>query len=225
MIRFLGRHKVPEFSVFASLLRMTTKYDFSDVRDQLIEDLKSAYPTKWEDFRIAKVLGEDVFGSPKPHPNTVLNLFEGQNVKFALPFATYRASTGGFQTLWSEKPGTALSRRTLASTVQGLHTLSSTASHLARIISYGGHLPVCPDKTCALNFGTNPGEKKTEALEKVYLAMMDKREGGLLSTPSLGHLLCKKCTKYMEATHTEWSSLLWKQLPPVFNISRNWEDL
>ncbi|KAF9647781.1 hypothetical protein BDM02DRAFT_3097588, partial [Thelephora ganbajun] len=41
---------VPEFTVFASLLRMTTKYDFFGVRDQLIKDLRSAYPTKWEDF-------------------------------------------------------------------------------------------------------------------------------------------------------------------------------
>jgi hypothetical protein len=204
---------------------MTTKYDLSDVRDQLIEDLKSAYPTKWEDFRSAKVLGEDIFGSPKPHPNAVLNLLEGQNVKFALPFATYRASTGGFQTLMSDKPGTVLSRRTLASTVEGLHYLSSTASYLARLVAYGGRLPVCPDKTCALNVGTNLSQKKLETSEKVYLAMMDKREGGLLSTPSLGHLLCKKCTKYMEATHTEWSSFSWKQLPLIFNISRNWEDL
>ena len=54
---------------------MTTKYGFIDVREQLIEDLRSAYPTEWEDFKAAKVLGEDVFGLPRPHPNAVLNLF------------------------------------------------------------------------------------------------------------------------------------------------------
>jgi hypothetical protein len=204
---------------------MTTKYDLSDVRDQLIEDLKSAYPTKWEDFRSAKVLGEDIFGSPKPHPNAVLNLLEGQNVKFALPFATYRACAGGFQTLMSDKPGTVLSRRTLANAAQGMYALSNGASRLARIFTLWECLPMCPDKTCALNIGTHLSEKKFETLEKVYLAMMDKREGGLLSTPSLGHFLCTKCTKCMEEDHTKWGSLAWKKLPPAFNISRDWEDL
>jgi len=95
MTRFPARHKVPEFTTFASLLRMTTKYGFSDVREGLVEDLKRAYPTKREDPRTEKVLGEDIFGSPKPHPNAVLNLFLEQNIKFALPLATYRAALGG----------------------------------------------------------------------------------------------------------------------------------
>jgi hypothetical protein len=194
---------------------MTTKYNFSDIRDQLVEDLKGAYPTKWEDFRNAKVLGEDIFGSPKPHPNTVLNLFEAQNLKFALPSAIYRASTGGFRTLMIDKPGTVLSRRTLANAVQGLHDLSNQALLLAFAAFYGGDLSVCPDKTCTGNISVKG---------KVYLAMINKREGGLLSTPSLKHL-CAACAEHMEVCHTEWTSLFWKHLPSVFSISRNWEDL
>ncbi|KAF9646044.1 hypothetical protein BDM02DRAFT_319686 [Thelephora ganbajun] len=143
---FPGRHEVPEFAVFASLLRMTTKYGFFHVREQLIKDLKSAYPTKWEDFRTAKVLGEDIFGSPKPHPNAVLNLFEAQNVRFAIPFAAYRASVGGFSALISDKPGTVLPRHTLATTIHGMHVLRSMASHTARVVTYGGKLWVCPDE-------------------------------------------------------------------------------
>jgi hypothetical protein len=62
MPRFPARDEVPEFTVFASLLRMTMKYGFSDVRNQLIKDIKGAYPTKWEAYQAAEVLGEDVFG-------------------------------------------------------------------------------------------------------------------------------------------------------------------
>ena len=87
---------------------MVTKYGFSDVREQLVDDLKNAYPTKWEDFQTAKVLGEDVFGSPKPHPNAVLNLFLEQKIKLALPFTTYRASIGGFSALVSDEPSAVL---------------------------------------------------------------------------------------------------------------------
>ena len=68
---------------------MTIKYGFSNIREALVEDLKGVYPTKWEDFEPANVLGENVFGSPKPHPNAVLNLFLEQRIKFALPFAAY----------------------------------------------------------------------------------------------------------------------------------------
>ena len=117
MPRFPPRHEAPEFAVFASLLRMTTKYGISSVRDQLVKDLRGAYPTTWEDFRSSKVLGEEFFGSPKPHPNAVLNLFEAENVRFAVPFAAYRASIGGFSGLMSDRHGAVLSRRTLATTV------------------------------------------------------------------------------------------------------------
>ena len=113
---------------------MTKKYGFSQVRDQLLENIKGAYPTKWKDFLTAKVLGEEVFGSPKPHPNAVLNLFEAQSVRFAIPFAAYRVSIGGFTSIMSDKPGTTLPRRTLATTIHGMHTIRATASHAARCL-------------------------------------------------------------------------------------------
>ena len=89
MIRFPARKRVPEFLVSVSLLRMTTKYDFSDVREQLVGGFSGAYPTKWEVFEAAGILGEDVFGSPTPHPNAVLNLFLEQSIKSVSPFAAY----------------------------------------------------------------------------------------------------------------------------------------
>ena len=55
---------------------MMTKYSFSDARKILVEDLEDPYPTKWEDFETARGLDEDVFGSPRPHPNTTAALGE-----------------------------------------------------------------------------------------------------------------------------------------------------
>ena len=222
MTRFPARHEVPEFTVFASLLRVTKKYGFPDVRDQLLQGLKSAYPTKWGDFQNAKVIGEAVFGSPKPHPNAVLNLFEAQKVKFAIPFAAYRASTGGFSSLMSDKPGTVLQRRTLATTIHGMHVIRSMASHAARVVAYYG---VCTDTTCVLNVGSNPVEKRMEALEKIYNSMIEEREGGVLTPPLLGHLLCAKCTKTSQAVHAQWGSICWKKLAPVFGVSNSWDGL
>jgi len=195
---------------------MTTEYGFSDVRDQLLKDLRGAYPIKWEDFQATKVLGEGVFGSPKPHPNAVLNLFKAQNVRFAIPFAAYRASIGGFLSLMSDEPGTVLPRRTLAFTIFGMHCIQTSASNTARTIIYGGYLQVCPDETCVLSVGINPIEKRMEALEKLYKSWLDEREGGMLTPPSLGHL-CVKCTKTIEPTHTIWGSDFWEKYVKVFS--------
>ena len=223
--RFPPRHDAPEFAVFASLIRMTTKYGFSSVRDQLVRDLRGAYPTKWEDFQSANVLGEDFFALPKPHPNAVLNLFEAENVRFAIPFAAYRASIGGFSALMSDRPGTALPPRTLATTIYGMHVLRSSASGAVRMALYGEYLRVCPDEGCILNVEIGHTEARMVAMEKIYSVVIGQREGGLLSSPSLEHLLCANCARPVELAHSTWGSVVWEKLAPAFNISRSWDDL
>ena len=49
--------RVPKFTVFALLLWMVTKYDLFDVFEQLFEDPKGAYPTRWKDLEAATILG------------------------------------------------------------------------------------------------------------------------------------------------------------------------
>ena len=198
---------------------MTTKYGFSNVRDQLIKDLEGAYPTKWEDYQSAKVLGEDVFGSPKPHPNAVLNLFEAQNVKCAIPFAAYRASIGGLKSLMSDKPGTVLPRPTLATAIYGMQILQSMAVHAARMVAYRGDLWVCADKACVLGVDTNPIKARMEAVGKIYDVMVSQSEGGVLETPRLESLLCKKCVSGVEAIYAGYSSACWRKLGLVFNVT------
>ena len=204
---------------------MTTEYGFSDVRDQLIKDLKGAYPTKWEDFQAAKVLGEDIFGSPKPHPNAVLNLFVSQNVRFAIPFTAYRTSIDGFSTLVSDKPGTVLPRHTLATAIHGMHVIRSQASHAARAIAYGGHLGTCPDEMCVLKVGIIPVGKRMEVLEKAYNSMVGEREGGVLTPPPLENSLCPKYAKNIEAIHASWGSSRWENLASAFSVPDSWDNL
>ena len=211
--------------LFASLLRMATKYGFADLREQLVEDLKGAYPTKWEDFEAARVLGEDVFGSPIPHPNAVLNLFVGQNVRFAIPSAFYRASLGGVVALMSDEPGTVLPRNTLAFAIHGVGAAQRMMSHAAYTIVYVKNLGVCPDMACVLNAGINPPERRTEALRKVCDVLFGERQGGVLSAPSLGDLTCTECTKELEASHRKCRSACWDLLPTAFVVAESWDKL
>jgi len=225
VIRFPARHEVPKFSVFASLLRMTTKYGFTNVRDQLVKDLECAYPTKWETYQAAEVLGEDLFGSPKPHPNAVLNLFVAQNVRFAIPFAAYRASLGGFLALMSDKSGTLLSRHTLASTIYGMERTRGLMAHAAHTIAYTKKLPHCPDSACVLNVGTKHAERRIEALTKLHDLMIIERKGGVLDIPSLGNLTCAKCAKETEAHHVTWRRACWELLPTAFSVANCWDEV
>jgi hypothetical protein len=226
MFRFPARHEVPEFTVFTSLLRMTTKYGFSDVRDQLVKDLKGAYPTKWEVYQAAEVLGEDIFGLPKPHPNAVLNLFEEQRIRFALPFAAYRASIGGFSALMSDTPDTVLPRHTLATTTQGMHSVRTFMGQAARMIVYEGNLGVCADRRCALSFGINSVGQRAGVLKKLHRAMSHfERDGGGLGPLALEPLVCAECTRDIQALHTVWRSECWERLPSMFLVAQSWGEM
>ena len=202
---------------------MATKYGFSNIREGLVEDLKDAYPTKWEDFETAKVLGEDIFGSPKPHPNAVLNLLLEQSVKFALPFAAYRAAMGGFASLVSGEPNMALPRLTLAAIIYGTGEMRHTMTYGAQVIVYTLDLGVCADRTCVLNIGTNPMERRMEELEKISDVLIKNSGGDMLSPLSFGDLLCADCARRLEDRHRDYRKrFAWDKLPCLFGWE-NWE--
>jgi len=204
---------------------MTTKYGFSNVREGLVEYLKGAYPTKWGDFETAKVLGEDVFGSPKPHPNAALNLFLEQDIRFALPFSAYRATLGGFSSLVSGEPGTALPRLTLASTVYGMDVTRGELSRLAHSTVCKMSLDGCCEGVCVLSAGNNPPERRTEALNRIYDAMVKEGKGDVLSSFSLGSIVCVNCAKTPEQAHRLWCAMIWAELPRIFGVGKSWEEV
>ena len=204
---------------------MTTKYGFSDIREALVEDLKGAYPTKWEDFKKARVLGEDIFGLPKPHPNAVLNLFLEQNIKFASPFAAYRAGLGSPSSLASDEPGAILPRPTLASVIHGMGDVRRVATVAAHSIVYVGNLGVCLEGACVLSAGVVPTEQRMEALNKVYNAMVDRIEDDMLASPSLRNLVCIDCAIRLERIHINWRKrFFWVRLPRLLGWT-SWEGV
>ena len=225
MVRFPERHKVPEFTTFASLLRMTAKYGFSNIREALIEDLKAAYPTKWEDFEAARILGEDLFGSPKPHPNTVLNLFLEQKIKFALPFAAYRASLGGFPALVCDKPGMVIPRLALASIIHGMGKMYRKNVISAYSIPHSGIPEVCPEESCVLHARVSSTEERRDALNKLFTCLLGRSDGDMLSPLSLGTLACTNCAKRLEGYHVGLrKKFIWVELPSLLGWER-WEGV
>jgi len=204
---------------------MTTKYGFFDVRDQLVDSIKGAYPTKWEGPGTAKVLGEDIFGSPEPHPNAVLNLFTEQSIRFALPFAAYRAVLGGFSSLTSDKPGTILPRLALASTIYGMDLIRGGLAQLAHSVVSTMNLGKCHDGECAANVGIDHPERRMEALNVIYDIMVNEGKGDVLFSLSLGNILCVNCAKTLEQAHRIWCATIWEELPRIFGVGKSWEEV
>ena len=206
---------------------MAAKYGFSDVREALIEDLKGAYPTKWEDFESTRDLGEDVFESLKPHPNAVLNLFLEQNIKFALPFAAYRASLGGLPALVSDEPGTALRRPTLISIIHGMGAMNRLTMLTAYSVVHMRDLGVCPDGSCVLNTGIDSAEARRGVLKEIFNVMFRRSERDMLSPCCLrGNVrVCVNCASRLEKLHLSCrKELVWTALPSLLGW-RSWEGV
>ena len=206
---------------------MATKYGFPDVREQLIDDIRNAYPTKWQNFEAAGVLGEDIFGSPKAHPNAVLNLFLEQRIEFALPFAAYRAGPGGpsASALANDKPGTALPPIIMVSVTHGMGMMRRMAILAAHRIVYTRDLGVCSERACILSAGANRTEQRMKALNDIFNVMVGWSEGDILSPISLGTLVCVICARRLEKVHLDFrKEFVWAELPSLLGRG-SWEDV
>ena len=198
---------------------MATKYGFSNIREQLVHSLKGAYPTKWEEYQAAGILGEDIFGSPKPHPNAVLNLFLQQNVRFAIPLAAYRATVGGFSSLISEEPGSMLPRLTLASTVYGMEAMHGGVAELAKSMVINMMEGECLDKKCASEQGAG------ELNGFCDVVVRGLRGSGIFSSLPLGNIVCADCAKIAGQVHISWCAAVWENLPRIFMVGKSWEEI
>jgi hypothetical protein len=204
---------------------MATKYSFSNIREQLVDGIKGAYLTKLEDLGTGMVLGKDIFGSPKLHPNAVLNLFTEQRVKFMLPFAAYHAALGGFSLLISDKPGTVFPRLTLASTFYGMEVIRGRLAQLTHSVVCNMNLEGCCDMACAANAGVNPLVQRMEGLNKIYDAMVKEHKANVLFTPTLKNIVCVNCAKTAEAAYQFWWEMTWEKLPHIFGAGTTWEEV
>lgn len=230
--RFPERDRVPDFTTFSSLLRITTKYEMPAVRSQILRVVRDAYPETFEGLAPSKPLGESVFSGSTPHPNEVLNLFVQQKLASALPMAYYMATRRGLDSLMDERlsHSSALSPRVLRSAIRGLMTLREVELNEAHRLIYGpkGSQPCsassCPSRTptspAALvayqevfDHVVGPSQLGTKVLEVPELY---EDWGGVLQCVSPG--ICGNCVERWETGHAELRKKAWAMLPDVFGL-------
>jgi len=225
---FLNRNKVPDFATFSSLLRITAKYEMLEVRSQILEVVRDAYPETFEGLDPSKVLGENVFSGPTPHSNVVLNLLVQQKVTFALPMAYYMAARRGLESLMGRRlPASArLPPETLQVAVQGLFALREMELKETHHLIFGLNASrSCSRSDCPSRDTTGP--RISEAHKKVANRIVDSARSGtrLLQVLSLKEVcggdclgFCDGCVEAWEAGHADLRKKAWAALPDVFGL-------
>jgi hypothetical protein len=229
---FPPRHKTPNFPTYSSILRITTKYEMSATREQILVDIEGAYPTSFENFESSKVLGETVFGDPKPSPNAVLKLFDSCKVTFALPYAYYRACKGGLLRLTDPTPVASLPPKLLVAAVKGLGHLKAAEWNTAKKVLFGfEHQPPCKTFSCYSGMGIRTevtrgqpifqkllesvahpsNDMATEVLEKPKIE---------IHSPSSKPVFCNKCLATWNDLHKNARKEVWESLPVTFHVEK-----
>ena len=226
--RFPERNKVPDFTTFSSLLRITAKYELTTIRSQLLEIVRDAYPETFEGLAPSKPLGESVFSGPTPHPNEVLNLFVQQNVVSALPMAYYMAARRGLDSLTSRGlPRSAtLSLETFQSAIKGFTKLREVEFKETHWLIFGQE-PSRPCSSLKCPSRKTAGPRVSDAHQKVVNQITDSSQSGtkVLQVLSLVdicgidcHGFCESCVARWEAGHAGVRKKVWVALPDVFGL-------
>jgi len=202
-----------------------------DLRAQLLETIRDAYPENFEGLDPSKTLGGDVFGGPKPHPNVVLNLFVQQKVTSALPMAYYMAVRGGSNSLMDARLpiGAMLSGQTLRCAISGLIALREMElKETDRIVFKTSNRVGCSSTDCPSRHSGGPlGAEIIGAHQRIFDRIMGSAVGGtrILQVLSASEFVedteskfCQVCVGKMQAEHGEVRRKAWAALPEVFGL-------
>ena len=232
--RFPERSQVPDFCTFSSLLKVSTKYEMPNLRAQMLEIIRDAYPENFEGLDPSKTVGENAFSGSKPHPNAVLNLFVQQNITSALPMAYYMAARRGLVSLMDSRlqSGAKLSGQTLKSAMRGLMALQAMElKEVHRVIfTFEGATgrPGCSSEDCPSRSSKGlPDVGIMQAHQRVFDRITGSVDGGtrILQVLSADEFagggeseFCQMCMERMEVAHADVRRRAWAALPGVFGL-------
>ena len=219
---------MPDFTTFSSLLRVTAKYEMPAVRSQILEIIRDAYPVTFEGLDPSKVLGENIFSGPTPHPNAVLNLFVQQRLASARPMAYYMAARRGLNSLMDRRlPRSAtLSPEILQTAIRGLMELREMELKATHNLIFGSKdSRSCSRPNCSSRNAAGPGIP--EARQKIVDRIVGSVHSGtkLLQVLSLREVcggdclgFCEDCVRGWESGHAGVRKEAWAALPDVFGL-------
>ena len=227
--RFPERNRVPDFTTFSSLLRITRKYEIPAIRSQLLGVVRDAYPETFEGLGPSKPLGESVFSGTTPHPNEVLNLFVQQKLTSALPIAYYMAAQRGLNSLMDRRlPHNAtLSPEVLQSAIGGLMALREVELNDTHRLIFGSG--PCSSHLCPSRTPTDPASVKTYQMIFDHVVGSSRHGTKVLKVPEFCYTyedgditvvvdVCRICEERLKSGHAELRKRAWAMLSDAFEI-------
>jgi len=205
----------------------------SNLRARLLGTIRDAYPENFEGLDPSKVLGENVFDGPKPHPNAVLNLFFQQKVTPALPMAYYMAARRGLGSLMDTRlpSNSTLSGRTLGSAISGLMALREMELKEAHRIVFAMKDASNRVGCASMHCPSHPKGSMSAEIIGAYQRTFDRITGSAVGGTRILQVLsasefaedtesrfCKVCEEKMQAAHSEVRKKAWAALPEVFGL-------
>jgi len=226
--RYPERNKVPDFTTFSSILRITTKYEMTAVRTRILDVVREAYPQTFEGLAPDKPIGERIFSGLTPHPNEVLNLFVQQKLTSALPLAYYMAARRGLDSLMDTRLPTSarLSPDVLRAAMKGLLALREMElKEIHRLVLGSKGSRSCSQPNCPSRNATGP--RVSEAHQEVVGRIADSAHSGtkILEVLSLDVCeggcagFCRSCVEGWEAGHADVRQKVWGTLPGMFGLN------
>jgi len=208
----------PPFREFSSLLRLSTKYQVSSIRDALLDNLRATYTP---DPNVGGVTPthRGHFGDPQPHPNEILKLFHDCRMDFALPFAFYEACVAGIKSLTNTDPSVKLPPVVLSQAVRGFCTLKEWEWKLARSILFLDRQSHASKRCRPLDIrSTDSGSPLQDVLRAIY-------PGSGIMAGDILHVLdfqngdhCADCVRRWNIIKQQTKIELWKSLPGIFGM-------
>jgi hypothetical protein len=214
----------PPFREFASLLRLSTKYQINTIRDVLLANLRTAYAPSRNAGDVVPIYRE-YFGDPRPHPNEVLKLFYESQVGFALPFAFYEACVAGIKSLTSTDPSIRLPPVPLSQAVRGFCALQEGEWKLARRILFLNRESHTSNECRAVDLrSTGSGSPLQDVLRAICPSFWTTSGGILhmLDFPNRDN--CVDCVRRWNDIKQQAKVELWKSLPEIFGMEP-WSDI
>ena len=212
---------------------MTAKYEMPDVRSQLLEVVRDAYPETFGGVTPTRPFGETAFNGLTPHPNEVLNLFVQQKLTSALPMAYYMAAQRGLDSLRDRRlPKSAtLPPEVLRPAIEGLMALREMEREETHrlIFEQDGSGP-CSTQNCLSHTPTT--QAALEAYKKVFdhiLAGSSLRGTKVLQVPGFHQDqgseiqrvfadFCRSCVSGWDSGHANLRQKAWASLPDIFGL-------
>ena len=204
-----------------------------NLRARLLKTVRDAYPETFDGLDPSKVLGENVFDGPEPHPNAVLNFLIQEKVTSALPMAYYMAVRRGSDSLMGTRlpPSATLSGQTLRSAIRGLMVLREMELKelykIAFTIKDFTDSVGCDSQECLCWKSRLSDAAVTRACQQVFDRITGSAVEGtrilqvLSASEFVGNTafkFCQVCVEKIQVAHADVRRKAWTALPEVFGL-------